>query len=377
MVNINDLLKMDGIAKKIAEQRKLMDQYLKGFTSALYPGKKGVLLNVDMYTIDKFNSFLETNDATRLDPKDIEEYKNCAMQYAELNQELESFKGAEYISFYNFNGYKRQFLEQLISEQHISKVEEDPQTFFKKLIELYGEKELALFNYTIESPYYGYGENDLDEDDYDDNYYDSNLGYEDDFDDDYDIEDKVHVDVYRLHDFIWGKEDEIIGDVSSVELRKTILASKLMTLMDNGPYIEGYIQQYADEAVINGKQADSILCLDEYGFVDFESTLINFDRLPISDDGNFYLCLATHLEEMGLSFEDFNKYISPDYFGDRFSSELAKASNTRRFTYQNDFIERKPSISVDDIKKVVTGQKEANKEANPLNSDAQEPGELQ
>ena len=48
---------------------------------------------------------------------------------------------------YRFEDEKINYLEYLVSESHITEMGEEPAVFFKKLIELYGERYLYEFKY--------------------------------------------------------------------------------------------------------------------------------------------------------------------------------------------------------------------------------------
>lgn len=359
MRNINDLLNMNSIVEKIDENKVLMNQYLEKFSKTLYPGEKGASFNTSMYDVDIFNNFIEMENTGILDIEEIEEYRKCALQYADLNQKLENFIDGKHIDLIDFYRYKDQFLEELVSTQHISNIGEEPQEFFKKLIELYGEKELASFSHTGTGYYYDSGEDyDIEEDYYGEDY---DFVEDDNLSNDFEEENSAQqesVHLFTLYDFIHGHEDEIISDISSNELRKVVLSSKLKFLSNNSDkaYVKGYIQEYIDGAVLNGKQADSLIYVDEYGDVD-EDTLNCFSQLPISDDKNFYLYLATHLKEMGIPFEKFIEYIPSEFFDDKFGPELANVSNTGVYTYQNEFAERNTMLSIEDIIKIAEDPK--------------------
>ena len=312
MVNIDELLEMNGIVEKIDENETLMQEYLEKFAKTLYPGDKGAHFNTSMYDVDIFDSFMEMESIEMINPADIEQYKKCATEYAQLNQRLENFQEGKYLFLFDFYEYKTQFLNQLVSTQHIRDVGEDPKEFFKKLIELYGEDELADFGYR--------------------EYYDEVADFEtEDYDiEDYDIDDNSRL--FTISDFVFGEEDELIELISDEDLRKELLASKLEYLYKNGVDIARYIQEYVDAAAKH--DISNLVYLDEYEEVDLEATLSDFASLPISQDRNFYLYLVKHLDEMGVNFETLLYYIDPNMIDEEFGTALAQVKNTKQYEYQ-------------------------------------------
>ena len=242
-------------------------------------------------------------------------------QDAELDEMLESIGIG---SKYEFDFEKRKYLEGLVSTEYISEIGEKPDTFFRKLIELYGEKELADFSYT-----YG-GEEDFPSE------------YEEDFPSEYEEHDNYQSDAeesyytYHISDFVSGDEDEIIGVVSNPTLREVLLASKLKFIdgNDRGDVTQ-YIQEYVEGAIKKGH--NDMAFLDEYGGIDIEETLANFSNLPISKDKNFYLYLAKHLDEMNLSSETLLKYIDPDMVDENFTMTYNNVVNSRKYEYTDEF----------------------------------------
>lgn len=236
-------------------------------------------------------------------------------QDTELDEMLESI-GID--SKYEFDDKTRKYLESLVSTEHISTIGEAPEHFLKKLIELYGEKELAHFTYTV-------GEMEM--------LYDSE--HEDEYEEDYDS--NSHYIYYTISDFVSGDEDKIIGLVSDTTLRKVLLASKLKFMNTNGiGDVAQYIREYANGASEHGH--NDVVFLDEYGDVDIEDTLANFSILSISKDKNFYLYLAKYLDEMQLSFETLLDYIDPDMVDQEFGLALADVINTKQqYGYLDNF----------------------------------------
>lgn len=228
-------------------------------------------------------------------------------QDAELDEMLETI-GVD--SKYDFDHEKKKYLENLVSTEHISKIGEEPDTFFEKLIELYGEKELADFSYTYEK----------EQEDYDN--YQSNI-------------EESHY-TYQISDFVSGYEDKIIGLVTDTTLREVLLASKLKFMNTNGiGDVSQYIQEYVEGACKHGH--NNIAFLDEYGGVDLETTLANFSKLPISKDKNFYLYLAKHLEEMQLPFESLLEYIDQDMIDEDFLMTYDEVAHSKTYEYIDEF----------------------------------------
>lgn len=312
MVNIDELLEMNGIVEKIDENETLMQEYLEKFAKTLYPGDKGTRFNTSMYDVDIFDSFMEMESIEMINPADIEQYKKCATEYAQLNQRLENFQEGKHLSLFDFYEYKTQFLNQLVSTQHIRNVGEDPKEFFKKLIELYGEDELADFGYR--------------------EYYDEVPDFETEeyYIEDYDTDTNSRL--FTISDFVYGEEDKVIELISDEDLRKELLASKLEYLYKNGVDIAQYIQEYVDAAAKH--DISNLVYLDEYEEVDLEATLSDFASLPISQDRNFYLYLVKHLDEMGVNFETLLDYIDPNMIDEEFGTALAQVKNTKQYEYQ-------------------------------------------
>lgn len=314
MVNIDELLEMNGIVEKIDENETLMQEYLEKFAKTLYPGDKGTRFNTSMYDVDIFDSFMEMGSIEMINPADIEQYKKCATEYAQLNQRLENFQEGKHLSLFDFYEYKTRFLNQLVSTQHIRDVGEEPKEFFKKLIELYGEDELADFGYREYSDEVA----DFETEEYIEDY------------DIYDIDNNSRL--FTISDFVFGEEDELIELISDEDLRKELLASKLEYLYKNGVDIAQYIQEYVDAAAKH--DISNLVYLDEYEEVDLEATLSDFASLPISQDRNFYLYLVKHLDEMGVNFETLLDYIDPNMIDEEFGTALAQVKNTKQYEYQ-------------------------------------------
>ena len=314
MVNIDELLEMNGIVEKIDENETLMQEYLEKFAKTLYPGDKGTRFNTSMYDVDIFDSFMEMESIEMINPADIEQYKKCATEYAQLNQRLENFQEGKHLSLFDFYEYKTRFLNQLVSTQHIRDVGEEPKEFFKKLIELYGEDELADFGYREYSDEVA----DFETEEYIEDY------------DIYDIDNNSRL--FTISDFVFGEEDELIELISDEDLRKELLASKLEYLYKNGVDIARYIQEYVDAAAKH--DISNLVYIDEYEELDLEATLSDFASLPISQDRNFYLYLVKHLDEMGVNFETLLDYIDPNMIDEEFGTVLAQVKNTKQYEYQ-------------------------------------------
>lgn len=251
-------------------------------------------------------------------------------QYEQQDAKLdEMFESIGVGSKYEFEDEKRKYLETLVSKEHISTIGEEPEDFFKKLIELYGEKELTNFTFAGEEKEWMPENED----------YGIEMSYEDygiEMSYDYENEDDLYNNyTYRISDFVSGNEDKIIGLVSDTTLREVLLASKLefMNTNDIGN-VDQYIREYANGANEHGHNA---VFLDEYGDVDIEDTLACFSNLPISKDKNFYLYLAKYLDEMEVPFETLLDYIEPNMIDDEFGLELAEVSNTKQYEYQDEF----------------------------------------
>lgn len=145
--------------------------------------------------------------------------------------------------------------------------------------------------------------------------------------------------LYRLTNCIGGVEDDIIGLASISELKKVILGSKLNSLYhDDRVDVVSIIQEYLDGAKAIGKPKDYLITTDYEGTFWYSDT---FERLgqgqTIADDRNLYLYLATHLKEMGMSFEKYTQYIPCEFIKDnRFFSKLKLAADTGEYSYQDE-----------------------------------------
>ena len=294
MEKIDQMLALNKALINIEKVKIKAKKLLQEFAEDLYPGEVGEVLVYEKYfmTSEGAEDFLRRDIRNILDPDEISEYRTFASEIQKFEEDLEKFIEGErfndnvHTSYgdmfgneFKFEEIKEKFLVELISTHHISEIEEDSQELFKKLIELYGEEELADFSYT-------------------------------EFDEEYDEEYNDNSVTYRLSDFIWGHEDNLIGLVSNNELRQKLLASKLKWIQEgwNNADIRRYIQEYVESS----KYGDELVILDEYGEVNLEDTLLCFSQLPISKDMNFYLRLADHLDEMQMPFEIFIKYINPE-----------------------------------------------------------------
>jgi len=334
MVTIEELDKLSELTKlleNINKNKKLMDEYQKKFMRRLYPGEKDIKVFGDWaYDVENFENFLssEMHDSWKLNPSEIAEYKKCAAEYNKSIQQFENLKGAKYSKYLDYiTDYQDATLSQIISEQHIRDIE-DPKKFFKKLIDLYGEEGLARFYHDE------YSSEDLD-----------NISYNDETEEyEYDSNTSFPSKTYTISDFIAGEEDKIIELITDETLRRKLLESKLKFMNVNSTAdITQHIQEYVDGAIEHGH--NNVAYLDEHGMVNIESTLANFENLPISKDKNFYAYLATHLDEMNLPFETFLEYVDPDMIDDAFGPDLCAAKNTLQYQYKDEYAYKEPPLN--------------------------------
>ena len=259
----------------------------------------------------------ENMGGLRKEMEELGSIDSLQTQHEEKSTEVdESLRSLGINDIYEFEETKRKYLGNLLLTEHISAMVENPEAFFKKLIELYGEKNLAQFTYLGE-------ETEMLDDFEDEHEYEEDEGYEEDYDDF-----NFHYPC-KISNFIFGEEDKIIGSVSDTTLRETILASKLEFMNSNGiGDISQYMQEYVDG--VKGHTHNEVAFLDEFGNIDIEDTLANFSMLPISKDKNFYLYLAKYLDEMQLPFETFLQYINPDMLDQEFRLALTDVANTKQ-----------------------------------------------
>lgn len=251
---------------------------------------------------DEIDYFINTEDYQFEKAGKIKD--NIEKLKKELEELCNSYK-KQVTELDEFDSEKDKYLKNLVSTEHISTIGEEPDSFFEKLIELYGEEGLAHFYYT---------DNRDEENDDNTNYYYT----------------------YQISNFVSGYEDKIIGLVSDTTLKEKLLASKLEFMSWNSSAdIFQYIQEYADAASEHGHK--NIVYFNEYGEVDLEPTLADFSILRISEDKNFYLYLAKHLDEMQLPVETLLDYIDPDMIDEEFGTVLADVNNTKKYEYQDKF----------------------------------------
>lgn len=256
-----------------------------------------------------------------------EKYVVNYARYDELDQKLAEM--LERAGLENdFYTVKTKFLENLISTNYISQMEETPQEYFKKMIELYGEKELVDFSYT----------------EHDDQWFDLELDSESNYENEmYEENDEYYNQfsnkTFTILDFVQGEEDKIIGMVSNEVLRKQLLGSRLKDL---AVLYHNDFEEYVNEAVRHGAIFDANAIKDELGLIDVEALLSNFEHSEISQDKNFYLFLAAHLDEKEMPFETFLDYIDPKMMDSEFGPEICNARNTKQYEYKKEFAYRKP-----------------------------------
>ena len=267
-----------------------------------------------------------------------------------------------------FEELKEKFLENLIFNENIANMGENASEYFQKLIQLYGEKELADYGkteplYKDNDPYNMYS----DYEEYEESYDEDEGKYEDDFyfrdgissekeENDYDIEEyeanddsEIHVSyVHTLYDFVTGKEDELINVASTKHLKAALLASKLRTLneLDVGSIFETFIE-YSEELSKYGK-LDKMCYTDEYGLVDEKATLFDFANLPILNDKNFYMYLVKNNDETLISIDKLLEYLDPEIVNEQFINNLKKARETKKYEYQNDETNSKSEENIND-----------------------------
>ena len=252
-------------------------------------------------------------------------YDDNYNRYQELDKKL--FEMLEQAGLdYDFDTVKTEFLENLISTSHISHTGEDPVEYFTKLAYLYGEKELGSFSYTDYDPQYS----KLDPETNYNGIYEENADYYTEF----------PSKTFTILDFVYGEEDKVIVMATDEVLRRQLLGSKLKGLQEKGIDISKYIKEYANDVVKNNN--DITVVLDETGEVDTNETIANFANLPISQDKNFYLYLATHLDEIEMPFETFLEYIDPNIIDSNFGPDLCNARNTNHYEYKEEYAYIRP-----------------------------------
>ncbi len=252
-------------------------------------------------------------------------YDENYARYNELDKKLHEMLEQAGLD-YDFETEKREFLENLVSTSHINLAGEDPAIYFEKLVSVYGERELANFSYTD----YGSQYSELDPETNYDGMYEENNDYYTEF----------PSKTFTILDFMYGEEDKVIERVSDEVLRRQLLGSKLKVLQEKGIDIAQYIKDYASSVAKNN--SDITVVFDEMGEVNINETLENFANLPISQDKNFYLYLATQLDEMEMPFETFLDYVDPNMMDSEFGPEICNARNTKQYEYQKEFAYRKP-----------------------------------
>lgn len=358
MLNIDDILELNKAYELIKSWTKRLDtaksEYRDTENKEMHPAVKTTSLERNQEVIDRLTQGYEEAQST----------------FETLSEQ----KGIDGFSDFEYD-VKRKFLEDLVSRSHISQMSEEPSVFFKKLIQLYGEDELANFSYIIRADGNEVGDNDWEED-YDDmEYYDREDDYDDiehygrkeNYDDMEFGDDDIQYDdapLWRKNilDFIYGEEDKIIELVKSDNLRSILLASKLMFMDSNDV---GDIRTCFEEYTEKAKDYNTCDCayFDDLGYIDYEDTLNNFGILPISDDKNFYLYILKHKQEMQISPGTLMQYIKSSLLKEpNFVLDMERVYSTGEYSYNPDY-----AYSPDIFK--VLAQKKATR--NKLESEAE------
>ena len=149
---------------------------------------------------------------------------------------------------------------------------------------------------------------------------------------------------HTLHDFIQGKEDQLVGIASTQPLKTALLASKLRTIDEVDMDVSAAINEYSEETYKYGKN----YCYnDEYGIPDTRGTLLNLAVLPILEDRNFYMYLVKHIDETQLPIKNLVAYIDPEFINEQFINDLKKARETKTYEYQNEETNNRRDESID------------------------------
>ena len=316
MIKIDDLLEVDKaniIAKKWSQKLNTARSEIKSMqdeldqlhkTSFQYASKGEQNKEID----ERIDSLYYNLDHKQ------EELDRLTASYEEAQSKFENMleqKGINSSGVFDFDfDVKQKWLGELISKNHISQMEEEPSDYFKKLIQLFGEKELANFSYMIDEDGNGLSYDDMEEDVIEEDY-DDEIDYSDD--DEYDNSDSSDYSgqAYSkidISNFIYGEEDKIVRIAKTDELRSKLFASKLSFMNTSGiGDIYSCFEEYAEQAK-KYNTFDSVF-YDEDGYIDYDDTLNNFGILPISDDKNFYLYIMKHKDEMQIPFGTLIQYI--------------------------------------------------------------------
>lgn len=267
-----------------------------------------------------------------------EELDRLTSSYEEAHSKFEDMleqKGINPSGVFAFDfDVKQKWLGELISNNHISQMEEEPSAYFKKLIQLFGEKELANFSYMIDLDGNGLSYDDMEEDAIEEDY-DDEIDYSDDYEYDnsdsseYSGQEYSKVDISH---FIFGEEDKIVRTAKTDELRSKLFASKLSFMKANGiGDIYLCFEEY-DEQAKKYNTFDSMF-YDEYGYIDYDDTLNNFGILPLSDDRNFYLYCMKHKDEMQIPFETLIQYVKGTLLKDDFALAMEEVDEKGEYSY--------------------------------------------
>ena len=341
MVKIDDLLELDKgniIVKKWSHKLDTARKEIKSMQDEL-----DQLQNTSFQYASKGEQNKEIEDRItslyyNLDRKQ-EELDRLTASYEEAHSKFEDMleqKGIDPSGVFDFDfDVKHKWLGELISNNHISQMAEEPSAYFKKLIQLFGEKELADFSYMIDLDGNGLSYEDMEEEtiqeDYDDEIdYSDDYEYDDSDSSEYSGQEYSKVDISH---FIFGEEDKIVRTAKTDELRSKLFASKLSFMKSNGiGDIYSCFEEY-DEQAKKYNTHDSMF-YDEYGFIDYDDTLNNFGILPLSNDRNFYLYILKHKDEMQIPFETLIQYIKGTLMKDAdFVSAMEEVNEKGEYSY--------------------------------------------
>lgn len=329
----------DSLQEKLSELNVRIDmfEYSEGTESDLYQ------------EVSEIEESIEELDEELKKIGDIEVLQS---QYEQQENKVLETTGAS--STFEFYELEEKFLENLIFNEDIANVGESPEEYFKKLIQLYGEEELAY--YSMYAP--AYKENDPDNiyayyyDEYEESYEDDlEESYEEDFDV-FGTHEKLADDdstmhfayPHTLHDFIQGKEDQLIGIATTKPLKTALLVSKLRTIDDVDWDVRDVLNDYSEEAYKYGK---NYWLNDESGIIDTENTLLNLAILPILEDRNFYMYLVKNTDETQLTIESLVLYIDPELVNEQFINDLKNVRETKIYEYQNEEINNRRDESIE------------------------------
>lgn len=265
---------------------------------------------------------------------------------------------------YYVDEYDEIFLSDLVWRNHIKEMEYSPKEYFKKMIELYGERRLLdgvsdyKFLETREALLDDIG-HELEVDAYSDEedglvvdyYYDDEEG-----DIRHYVDEDVHYETiyenYTTCDatiFVSGMEDEVIGIVNDDQLKNKLFSQKLIAIANydldynDVEDIQEYVAEYVESAIKNDAsilyQIDEDFFYDGYGGeTKLEKKLFDeYFGSPMLYDGNFYLFMAKHLDKLGCSPETFIEYIPKGLINDEFIETLNNVINTKQYEYDDKF----------------------------------------